>query len=106
MGEPSMALVPVAVAERPHLEAVARPRMRQLSNLSDGWVLFCPIAGAVAGSAIREFGLYGAAASVAGGLAVAAWVSVVPDRVRRRVRLRSAQFAVRSRLALPPGGSS
>lgn len=103
MVEPERVSTELVVVERPALKAVPRPIRSQRSNLSDGWLLFAPIAGGVSGTLIGEFGLFGVAGTVVGGLAVAAWVSVVPEKVRRRSAINRARFTVRDRLAITTG---
>lgn len=93
----------LAVVERPQLKVAPRAIRSQRANLSDGWVLFCPIAGGVTGTLIREFGMFGLAGSVVGGFAVAAWVSTVPAVARRRAALSRAVFTARDRLAITTG---
>lgn len=88
-----------------HLCIVERPGRGSIGPIvSDGWVLVCPVAGIAVGTAIREFGIYGAAGSIVGVLVLAAGVATSKGLVVRAER-RAAQFAARARLALPPGGS-
>jgi hypothetical protein len=104
MGEPKMS-TELVVVERPPLKSVPKVIRSQRSNLSDGWLLFAPIAGGTAGTLINEFGVYGLAGSVVGGLGVAAWVTVVPAKFQRRCAVASARFTARARLAITAGGS-
>ncbi len=96
----------LVVVDRPQLKAVPKPFISHRAGWSDGWLLFVPVAGGVAGTLIREFGVFGVAGSVVGGLGVAAWVSVVPEKVRRRCAVGSARFVVRARLAITAGVKS
>lgn len=90
------------VVAEPRLAVVPRRVADQRSLVADGWVLLCPIAGVAVGTIIREFGVFGAAGSLVGGLVLAAGVAA-SRRVVVRAEKRSDQFAARARLALPPG---
>lgn len=96
----------LVIVERPRLKVAPRVVRSQRANLSGGWLLFVPLAGGAAGTLIREFGVFGVAGSVVGGLGVAAWVSVVPEKFRRRCAVASARFAARARLAITAGVKS